>query len=294
MLRGGLRSVVSLGKHRDIRAASRRHGVRFHACDLLQRVDRVEPPALRHQTQGCPIVLGDRRLLSGVGGGVGRRMNTLDITPGADLRHELAPAEAVVTVDGLADDRDRRERRRTFRQRLQRPSPQVTWSRRLHEVENRGHDVDQLDDILDAAARADAGGRFHDQRDVNLFRADEQAVFLLAVLAEAFAVIGDEQDRRLVVELVRLEVADECSAAPPWGVARARRRPAAPDVVQVGRGKAASCSGRRASVRRLRQTSSRCGAAARPAGRRRRDRSVTAVEEIKAACQTRRPSDERG
>ena len=38
---------------------------------------------------------------------------------------------------------------------------------------------------------------------------DEQAVLLLAVIAEALAVIRQQDDRRSVVELVRLQVADQ-------------------------------------------------------------------------------------
>ncbi len=37
----------------------------------------------------------------------------------------------------------------------------------------------------------------------------EQPVLLLAVIAEPFAVIGDEDDRGLIVELMRLQVPHE-------------------------------------------------------------------------------------
>ena len=50
-----------------------------------------------------------------------------------------------------------------------------------------------------------------DQRHVDRLVVEEQAVLLLAVIAEAFAVIRQQHDRRSVVELMRLQVVDEAA-----------------------------------------------------------------------------------
>ena len=68
-----------------------------------------------------------------------------------------------------------------------------------------------LDDGVDAAAGAFAGGRLDDQRDSERFFVSEHAVPRFAVVAEPLAVVGRQDDRRLVVELVRLEVLDEAA-----------------------------------------------------------------------------------
>ena len=83
--------------------------------------------------------------------------------------------------------------------------------RRLGQVEHRRHDVDVLDDRVHPAAGAFTSGRLDDQRDSDRFLVGEQAVPGFAVVAEPFAVIGRQDDRRLVVELVRLEVLDEAA-----------------------------------------------------------------------------------
>ena len=64
---------------------------------------------------------------------------------------------------------------------------------------------------FDPAAGAFAGGRLDDQRDSERFLVSEHAVPGFAVIAEPFAVIGRQDDRRLVVELVRFEVLDEAA-----------------------------------------------------------------------------------
>src|SRR5438477_2172781 len=54
-----------------------------------------------------------------------------------------------------------------------------------------------------------SGRWFDDERYAQRFVVHQQAVCALAVIAEAFSVGRDEDDGGLVVELVRLEVADE-------------------------------------------------------------------------------------
>ena len=125
-------------------------------------------------------------------------------------RFEHAPAEAVVAVECFRVDRlVRRSRPGPVGQRLERSPAQVAGHRRLHQVEDRRHDVGLLDEIGHAASGVRSAGLFDDQRDVNRFVVQEQAVALLAVVAQSFAVVRDEHDGRLIVELAGLEIAHE-------------------------------------------------------------------------------------
>ena len=66
-----------------------------------------------------------------------------------------------------------------------------------------------LHHVGDAAARAAIALLLDDERHADRFVVDEQAVFLLAVIAEPFAMIRQQHDRRPIVELVRFQVPHE-------------------------------------------------------------------------------------
>jgi hypothetical protein len=58
-----------------------------------------------------------------------------------------------------------------------------------------------LNRIAHAASRSFAGGLLDNERHAKGVVVEEQSVPLLAMIAEAFAVIGEEDDRGLIVEL---------------------------------------------------------------------------------------------
>ena len=66
-----------------------------------------------------------------------------------------------------------------------------------------------LDDGGDPPPRADTRLLLDDERHVDRFVVDEQPVLLLAVVAESFPMIGEQDDRRSIVELVRLQITNQ-------------------------------------------------------------------------------------
>ena len=65
-----------------------------------------------------------------------------------------------------------------------------------------------LHDVGDPAARAGAAGLLDDERHADRLVVDEQTVLLFAVIAEAFAVIRQQDDRRAIVELLGFQMAE--------------------------------------------------------------------------------------
>ena len=121
-------------------------------------------------------------------------------------RRQLAPAEVNPAVQRLRVRLQRRGPARALEQRLERPAAQPPGDRRLDEVENRRHEVDVLHHVGDAASGARVAFLLDDQGDVHGLFVHEQPVLFFAVVAEAFAVIRQQHDRRTVVQLVRLQV----------------------------------------------------------------------------------------
>ena len=80
---------------------------------------------------------------------------------------------------------------------------------RPDEVQDRRHQIDLLHDVGHARAGAGVALLFDDERHANRFVVDEQAVFLLAVIAETLAVIGQQHDGGAIVQLVRLQIVDQ-------------------------------------------------------------------------------------
>ena len=138
-----------------------------------------------------------------------RRLDVAEAAVGE--RRQLAPAEVIARVHRLGVHRLLGKAAATVKQRLQRPAAQVAGRRRLHQIEDRRHDIDVLHHGGDAAPRTDVRLLLHDERHVNRFVVDEEAVLLLAVIAEPFAVIRQHDHRRAVVQLVRLEIFHEPS-----------------------------------------------------------------------------------
>ena len=77
---------------------------------------------------------------------------------------------------------------------LQRLTPQISRNGRLREVEDRRHEIHVLHDVLYPPASTFAGRLLDDERHAHGFLVHEQPVLLLAVIAEPFAVIRDEDD----------------------------------------------------------------------------------------------------
>jgi hypothetical protein len=112
----------------------------------------------------------------------------------------------IARVQCLRVDRGWLERARPLEHRLERAAAQIAGARRLHQVEDRRHQVDVLHQVRDPASRAGVALLLDDERHVDRLVVDEQAVLLLAMIAESFAVIRHQHDRRTVVELMRLQV----------------------------------------------------------------------------------------
>ena len=94
---------------------------------------------------------------------------------------------------------------------LERPAAQVARNRGFDQIEHRRDDIGHLDEVGDPAPGVRAAGLLDDERDVNRFVVQEQSVFLFAVVAQPFAVVRDEHDRGLIVELAGLEVPHEAA-----------------------------------------------------------------------------------
>src|SRR5260370_2991386 len=67
-------------------------------------------------------------------------------------------------------------------------------------LEDRGEDVDELDRCIDARSPPFPARQLHEQRDLECLAVEEDAVLLFAVLVESFAVIGEKDDERFVVD----------------------------------------------------------------------------------------------
>jgi hypothetical protein len=80
---------------------------------------------------------------------------------------------------------------------------------RLHEIQDRRHEIDVLNQIRDPPAGAGVAFLLDDQRDVDRFVVHEETVLLLAVVAQPFSVIGEQDDCGAIVELMRLQVLHE-------------------------------------------------------------------------------------
>ena len=84
-------------------------------------------------------------------------------------------------------------------------------SENAHLVVVRFSGLKNGNEIGDASARTLRACLLDDERNAERFLVHEQAVPLLPVVAQTLTVIGDENNGRTVVELVRLQIADEAS-----------------------------------------------------------------------------------
>ena len=186
--------------------------VRRHVARRLNRPagDQTVEGAAQCLTCGRPLV-GDVLVLVGIALQIvqllARRLDVAEAAVGE--RRQLAPAEVIARVHRLGVHRLLGKAAATVKQRLQRPAAQVAGRRRLHQIEDRRHDVDVLNDVGDAPACARVAFLLDNQRHVDRFVVDEEPVLLLAVVAEPFSVIRQQDDRRPVVQLMRLQVLDQ-------------------------------------------------------------------------------------
>src|SRR5262245_44739358 len=121
---------------------------------------------------------------------------------------ENIPTELVMAVEGFGVD-DPTWDGMSVEQRLQRAATQSTRVGCFGEVQQRWHQIEMLDCLLDSAAGAFSSRLLDDEWNPEPLFVNEPAVFLLAVLPESLAVIGDEDDRRAVVQLMGLQIADQ-------------------------------------------------------------------------------------
>ena len=138
-----------------------------------------------------------------------RRLDVSEPTVGE--RRQLAPAEVIARVHRLGVHHLLGKAAATVKQRLQRSAAQISWRRRLDEIEDRRHEVDVLHEVAHAPPRARVAFLLDDERHVDSLVVHEQPVLLLAVVAEPFSVIRQQDDRRPVVQLMRLQVLDQAS-----------------------------------------------------------------------------------
>src|SRR5262249_50781905 len=122
---------------------------------------------------------------------------------------QFTGAEAKMRIQGLRVDWLVPKPTGSIQQWLEGAAAQASRYRGFRELENRRDHVDELHDVGEPLAAAGAAGLLHDEWHVNRFIVDEQAVFLLAVIAEAFTVIREENNRRAIVELVGFQVSDQ-------------------------------------------------------------------------------------
>jgi len=87
----------------------------------------------------------------------------------------------------------------------------------FRKARNRQHLADRREDVgdlhrrLDARAGQGASGELDQERDLNRLAVEKDAVLHLAVVSEAFSVIGEEEDQGPVVETDPLELGEEPS-----------------------------------------------------------------------------------
>ncbi len=77
------------------------------------------------------------------------------------------------------------------------------------QVEDRRDDVDQCDIAPHALAGTRGAGELHDQRHLDLLAVEQQAVLVLAVVAQTLAVVGEQDDERALVEPAAIELGEE-------------------------------------------------------------------------------------
>src|ERR1700694_1031898 len=122
----------------------------------------------------------------------------------------IAPTEVKPRIVGFRIDRPDRTVVQEREQRLSN-SMTVLWQRGRCLLENRGKNVDQLHRYVDRPSRLPRLREFHDQGNLKRFTIEKNPVLLLAMLIEAFAMIGEEQDERLVIDAFSLQITDEIS-----------------------------------------------------------------------------------
>ena len=120
-----------------------------------------------------------------------------------------APAEVIDAEHALPNRPSLAPATVTLEHGLERSTAQVAGHGRLREIENRRNEIYVLDDVADAPACAGAAGLLYDQRHVDRLVVHEESMLLFAVIAQPFAVIRQQDNRRTIVELVRLQIANQ-------------------------------------------------------------------------------------
>ena len=174
------------------------------------------------------------------------RLRSLDVlVRPVGQRREVAPAEVEARVERLGVETPLRAtplrpRRRSNReQRLARRRERELLA---EESGHRGKDVDETGGSGDALAGPRAARELDEERNPELLAVEKDPVLVLAVVAEPFAVIGEEDDDRPVVDPFRLQESEKASED------RVRGR----DLSVVGAARVAALEGLGGIVRRVR------------------------------------------
>src|SRR5207244_7156981 len=125
-----------------------------------------------------------------------------------DERGEVTPAEVKARVVRLRIDLPLRTAVQKREQRLTDAAASFGSGRR-GAIENRRKDIDELNRRADGHSRFCLMRQLDHQRDLELLAINEDCMFLFAMIAEAFAMIGEQDDQRLVVDTLLLQIIDE-------------------------------------------------------------------------------------
>ena len=121
-----------------------------------------------------------------------------------DQRAQLAPAEVDARVESLGVELTLRgEAWRRARSALRRGASTPDG------ISDRGREVGQLHRCGDALALSRGLRELQHQRNLERFAIEEDPVLVFAVIAEAFAVIRDQQDHGAVVDALRLQIVEK-------------------------------------------------------------------------------------
>jgi hypothetical protein len=145
-------------------------------------------------------------------GGVAREVEelgaqTLDQMPvAADDRRQVAPAEVDERVHRLGVDRPVGDGNAGVEKGDAR---QLAGAWNLQPCEDRRGDVDQADVAAYPLAGARAAGEFGHERHLDRLAVEQQAVLVLAVVAQPLAVVGEQDDQSPVVDSAPVELGEK-------------------------------------------------------------------------------------
>ena len=266
---GSARASPALTGGRRLRAdvAERRQPLAIFVGDGGRRVDvpagheRVERGPQRRRR--LPALGGDVRALAGIALEVvqllARRLDVAEAIVGQ--RQQLAPAEVIARIERLGVDALRRD---GCRDRGARPTdrgregPAERPARRAPRASAAGRCAAPAPS---RGVRPTARRELHDPRHADDLVVEEQPVLFFDVVAEPFAVIGEHDDRGVVVPAARLQAreqrADDLVRERDLAVVGGK-------IARIGRARGTACAARRGAGRGRSGPTSASAATRRP------------------------------